>query len=119
MKKGDVVTIRDGSWTRSVEGGKLIHELLSDSVGMGRQYMIVETGCIFPNTGSGKYLISMGTFNNTVIQALSKGVNRPLDRGKVVFIEERFLQSVTKPIREVTMAEVYRQFGEDVKIKKD
>lgn len=122
MEKGDVVTITDGSYTRSVENGCLIHKYISDSCGLGVQYMVVEVNCIFPNTGSKGYCWPakiLPTYNNTVIQALSKKDNQPLSRGLVIFIEERFLELVPKPIREVTMAEVCAQFGENVKIKKD
>lgn len=122
MKKGDIVTIKDGSFTKSVENGKLIHEYLSDSLGAGRQYMVVETGCVFPNSGSRGYcwpVVTPPTVNNTVIQALSEGNNQPLSRGKVVFVEERFLRLVVKSVREVTMAEVCDRFGEDVKIRKE
>lgn len=120
MKKGDIVIIKDGSFSRSVVGGELIHELLGNSARMGDQYMVVEIGCVFPNTGSMGLSWPTKTspgFNNTVIQILGKD-GQSLSRGKVVFIEERFLKSVN-PIREVTMAEVCAQFGEDVKVTKD
>lgn len=80
MKKGDVVIITDGSWTRSIVGGKLVEEFLNDGDEKGKQYIVIETGCSFPKTGS------LRTFNNTVIQAI--------DSDKVVFIEERFLELV-------------------------
>ena len=35
MKKGDVVTITDGSYTRSVVNGELIHEWLNCGVEQG------------------------------------------------------------------------------------
>lgn len=113
MKKGDIVTIKDGSWTRSVVNGKLVSEFLNYGREKGKKYVIIETNCIFPNTGSGQFGCTPPTYNNTVIQAI--------DSGKVVFIEERFLRLAPKsirPIREVTMAEVCQQFGEEVKIKK-
>lgn len=80
MKKGDVVTICDGSWSRSVVDGKLIHENLAFAHEAGKQYVVIETGCSFPGTGNSN------SFNNTVIQAI--------DSDKVVFIEERFLELV-------------------------
>jgi hypothetical protein len=96
MKKGDVVTIDDGSFTRSVVDGKLIKESLNYGNEKGKQYVIIETGCSFPNTGSrgfaGTSIVT--TFNNTVIQAI--------DSGKVVFIEERFLKLVP-PTHEVVV----------------
>ena len=108
MKKGDKIVINDGSWSRTVRDNKLSggpggdrYTGIKDSD--RKQYMIIETGCSFPNTGS------RNTFNNTVIQAV--------DSGKVVFIEERFLELV-KSIREVTMTEVCAPFGEDVKVIK-
>ena len=86
MKKSDVVTIHDGSWTRSVVNGKLVREYLAYGDGKDKQYKIVETGCSFPNTGSLYGLNGKPSFNNTVIQAI--------DSDKVVFIEERFLKLV-------------------------
>ena len=92
MKKGDVVTIRDGSYTKSVVNGELIHEHLAIQ---SKQYKVVETGCSFPAKGNQAY-DSDGycgpSFNNTVIQAV--------DSGKVVFIEERFLR-LAKPTHKV------------------
>lgn len=89
MKKGDIVTIKDSSWTRSVVDGKLVHELLNHSFEYGKKYTVVETGCMFPNTGSRGHCFSRTppTFNNTVIQAVNSG--------EVVFVEERFLESTT------------------------
>ena len=86
MKKGDVVVINDGSWTRSIVDGKLIHESLNFRAEVGKKYIIIETGCSFPNTGSLYGLNNRPSFNNTVIQAI--------DSGKVVFIEEHFLKLV-------------------------
>lgn len=90
MKKGNVVTIRDDSYTRSVVGGKLIYEHLAFSSEANKQYIIIETGCSFPAYGSQKMDgggCCRPSFNNTVIQAI--------DSGKVVFIEERFLKLVS------------------------
>jgi hypothetical protein len=96
MKKGDVVVINDGSWSRVIKDNKLIHGPGGDKYRVDRdhnyirkQYVIIETGCSFPNTGSSN------TFNNTVIQAI--------DSGKVVFIEERFLKLVPPPTHEVVV----------------
>ena len=113
MKKGDIVTIKDGSYTRSVINGKLIHEWLAHGTETRKRYMVVETGCRFPLV---EYHQPEPYHNNTVIQVLYEN-SQTLARGKVVFIHERFLRLVT--IREVTMAEVCAQFGEDVKIKKN
>ncbi|MCK5608843.1 hypothetical protein KAR91_43625 [Candidatus Pacearchaeota archaeon] len=85
MKKGDVVTIRDGSYSRSVINGESIHE-----IGLERpneQFRVIEVDCKFPviDLMQPQYEL-VPTFNNTVIQAI--------DSGKVVFIEERFLRPV-------------------------
>lgn len=84
MKKGDIVTVKDGSYSRSIVDGKSIHEgrALYDI-----QYTVIEIGCKFPVVDSfqQRYEI-IERFNNTVIQAI--------DSGKVVFIEERFLKLV-------------------------
>jgi hypothetical protein len=114
MKKGDIVTIKDGSFTQSVVNGELIHEWLVYGTEQDKQYVVIETNCMFPNSGSRGYPYSPPTFNDTVIQQC--------ESGRVVFIEERFLHlryTAPKPVREVTMAEVCKQFGEDVKIKKE
>jgi len=113
MKKGDIVTINDGSYTRSVVNGKLIYEWLACGSEVGKRYIVVETGCSFPLVGLCQPIAYR---NDTVVQALNEN-NQTLNRGKVVFIHERFLRLVT--IREVTMAEVCAQFGEEVKIRKD
>lgn len=86
MKKGDVVVTDDGSFSRTIKGGKLVYGPGGDKyTGIKnsdrKQYVIVETGCSFPRTGNRN-----DRFNNTVIQAV--------DSGKIVFIEERFLELV-------------------------
>ncbi len=88
MKKGDVVIIDDGSYTKSVVNGKLVHEHLAFDAEAGRRYVVVEINCTFPAEGNQalEYSFSLASFNNTVIQAI--------DSGKVVFIEERFLRLV-------------------------
>lgn len=92
MKKGDVVVIDDGSWSRTIKDNKLVHGPGGDKQTLSKnrkQYVIIETGCSFPNTGNKGYsypTLMPATFNNTVIQAI--------DSGKVVFIEERFLKLV-------------------------
>lgn len=109
MKRGDVVIIKDGSYSQSIVAGKLIKESLNYGDEKGRKYRIIETGCVFPHDDAQDSSRKRDTFNNTVIQNI--------DSGKVVFLEERFLQ-LTTSIREVSMAEVCRQFGEEVKIRR-
>jgi hypothetical protein len=82
MKKGDVVTINDGSYSRSLINRKLIHEVKHWH---DEQFVIIEVDCEFPTTDEYQTMYQ-STFNNTVIQAI--------DSGKVVFIEERFLELV-------------------------
>ena len=95
MKKGDVVTIEDSSYTKSVIDGELVHEYLTMQ---NKQYKVVETGCSFPAESNQAWSFSCtpSTFNNTVIQAI--------DSGKVVFIEERFLKLV--PPTHVVMIDI-------------
>ena len=109
MKTGDNVTIKDGSYSKSVVDGKVIHESLAFGDEQGKHYTIVVTGCSFP--------LQVGCWgqpeqyrNDTVIQAIKSS--------KVVFIHSGFLRLVSEPIREVTMTEVCARFGEEVKIKK-
>lgn len=85
MKQGDVVTVRDGSYSWSIINGKSIHEIgvwLPDE-----KFTVIEAGCKFPviDPWQNRYEPVL-RFNNTVIQAI--------DSGKVVFIEERFLKLV-------------------------
>ena len=107
MKKGDVVTVGDFSYSMIIEDGELRNSFHAFHPVAGKQFVVVDVGCVFPRTSQ-----HPGTnYNNTVLQAVGST--------EVVFIEERFLRTTRKLIREVTMAEVCRQFGEDVKIKKD
>lgn len=99
MKKGDVVMIGDGSYSRSVVDGKSVHE-----VGLGRlgkEFIIIEIDCKFPviDPFQQRYE-TVERFNNTVIQAI--------DSGKVVFIEERFLRPVP-PKHQIWIDVVYHQ----------
>lgn len=108
MKKGDLVVVKDYSYSRSIERGRLSDDFHAAHPKCRENFVIVETNCVFPRTSR-----HIGTnHNNTVIQSV--------DSGLVVLIEERFLRLKDRPIpiREVTMAEVCAQFGEDVKIKK-
>ena len=92
MKQGDIVQITDGSYTRSIVGGKLIKEFLNyrhnnDDYGpvKGRKYVVVKMDFRFPILNScqpEKYR------NDTIIQDTLSG--------KVVFIYHGFLK-VTYP----------------------
>ncbi|MCK5615764.1 hypothetical protein KAR91_78600 [Candidatus Pacearchaeota archaeon] len=83
MKKGDVVTVKDGSYSQGVINGKLIHE--AGAGPRGEKFTVIETDCKFPVTDEYQTTYR-SAFNNTVIQAIGSG--------KVVFIEERFLKLV-------------------------
>lgn len=107
MKKGDVVTVSDGSYSRSVINGKLIHEAGAGSC--SEKFTVIETGCKFPTTDEYQTMYQ-STFNNTVIQAI--------DSGKVIFIEERFLKLVS-PTHKVVIDCAYVNcitYGEIVEI---
>jgi len=114
MKNGDIVKVEDGSFSRSVINGELIHELLNYGSECGKEYVIIEIGCKLPvEKTRADSTFTPVSFNNTVIQAI--------ESGKVVFITECFLRlkyAKPKQIREVTMNEVCKQFGEDVKVVK-
>lgn len=83
MKKGDVVTIKDGSYTRSVVNGELIHESLAYGNEQNKQYVVIEIGCSFPLTCSWHH---HDYRNDTVIQAVGSG--------KVILIHNRLLELV-------------------------
>jgi len=110
MRKGDIVVIDTGSWSRTVENGGLTHGPGGDKyincIGyIRKQYKVIETGCSFPATGSSR------SCNNTVIQAV--------DSGKVVFIEERFLSLVPpkhKIVVDVTVTRLGGIYGKVVEI---
>lgn len=110
MKKGDKVTITDASYSRSIIDKKLIGEWLNFGDEKGKQYVIIETDCRFPRDDVKDRYRNYGTFNNTVIQAV--------DSGKVVFIEECFLEPVL-PTHKVMVDMVLRPGyvgGEIIKI---
>lgn len=85
MKKGDIVMIVDGSYSkvvtsRGLENGYGDGKVLDIRT---KQGTIIETGCEFPNRH--KYQVCGRTFNNTIVV---------LDSGEIVLIEERFLKLV-------------------------
>lgn len=112
MKKGDIVTINDGSYSRSIVYGKLIHESLNYGNSVGKEYTVLLTNCVLPIApdGSERYR-QHGRVNDTVIQ--------DVDSGKIVFIEKVFLRLKYRvpPIREVTLAEICERFGGPVIIR--
>lgn len=83
MKKGDVVTIRDSSYSKVITKNKLESSYAGIRSVRGEQGVIIEVSCKFPDLH--QYQQDGRTFNNTVIRT---------DSGKVVFIEERFLELV-------------------------
>lgn len=108
MKKDDIVTIRDFSWSKRVTANK---RCMNDQQ---RKYVIVEVDCTFPlrgqrNIGSDQ---PPEYRSDTIVRAIG-GDN------EIILIHGDFLRPVAKPIREVTMAEVCAQFDQEVKIKKD
>jgi hypothetical protein len=86
MKVGDIVVITDGSYTRSIIDGELIHEWLNSGEAKGRRYTVIETGCSFPLVDQGRPSAQPSyRRNDTVIQD---------ENGKVVLIHSRFLRVV-------------------------
>jgi len=79
MKKGDIVTINDTSYTRTVGNGQLVYPGHSLRY---KQCVIVELDCIFPKTSPW----NGDNFNNAIVQVH--------ETGQVIFIEERFLEPV-------------------------
>lgn len=108
MKKDDIVTILDFSWSKRITANK---RYTNDQ---RRKYVVVEAGCIFP-------LRSQHHFGSCQPQKYrSDTIVRAVDGdNEVILIHGSFLRPTAKPIREVTMAEVCVQFGQEVKIKKD
>lgn len=87
MKKGDIVTVRDFSYSVIVEGGKLRKSTFHAFYPAARKrFTVVETNCIFPRTSTRPG----ANHNNTVIQVVNST--------EVVFIEERFLRLATYEI---------------------
>jgi len=82
MKKGDKVTIRDGSWTRKIKDNKLVNGSGCDDT---KQYIVIETGCSFPLYDGISFQKDKHR-SDTVIQAINSG--------EVVFIFGNFLQLV-------------------------
>lgn len=112
MKKGDIVTINDGSYPMSVIDGKMTYELLDYGDAQDEQYKIIEIGCVLPAGGfqARECLGIPGSFNDTVIQAI--------DSGKVVFVEERFLELVP-PTHKVMIDMIQKGcclYGDTIKI---
>jgi len=80
MKKGDIVTIYDRSYSRVIKDGRMLDGMDCLPRDGDTQFVVIETDCRFPKTSQW-----VGSdYNNTVIQSLNTG--------EVVFIEERFLR---------------------------
>lgn len=79
IKKGDVVKIKDFSYSRTVENGKLVRP---NSSTYGK-FVVVEINCNFPHTKNDPWR-APADFNNTVIQATNSG--------EVIFIQDKYLQ---------------------------
>ena len=86
MEKGDIVIIRDISYSRQVIQGQL--KRTKYSLKKGTKFIIVETNCEFPNPYC--WQAQSKRYNDTVIQAV--------DGEEIVFIEERFLEFDTHKI---------------------
>ena len=102
MKKGDIVTINDSSYSLSVmNSGRLEHHAAEVQEGY---WIVVALQCVLP---AEHHMYCHEQYNNTIVQSQTSG--------KIVFVQQRFCRT---PIREVTMAEVCAQFGEDVEVIK-
>lgn len=81
MKKGDIVIVRDSSYSKVVT-----KHGLEDGYGgtrvRGRQCVIIELDCRFPNPH--QYQVKNNEYNNTVI--------RIIETDEIVFIDEQFLK---------------------------
>lgn len=90
MKKGDVVTVRDSSYSKVITE----HGLESGYDGInsvkGERGIIIELNCDFPDPN--KFQQRYRHFNNTIVKTNS---------GKIVFIEEDFLDLVMPPTHKV------------------
>lgn len=107
MKKGDVVIIKDSSYSKVVTNYGL-----ESGYGDGgvcnirkKQGTIIEVGCKFPNLHY--YQTQIHTCNDTVIV---------LDSGEVVFIEERFLKLATHKVMVDIRQDGGWMYGQIIKI---
>lgn len=96
MKKGDVVTVRDSSYSKVVTEHGLESSYDPPRNVRKKQCVIIELGCRFPD--SHHYQTQIHTCNDTVI--------RVIETGEVVFIEERFLQLIP-PTHKIMIDMVY------------
>lgn len=102
MKKGDIVTINDSSYSLTVmNDGRLEHH--AGEVQKER-WIIIAVQCNLPAEWD-RYCCEQ--YNDTIVQGQTSE--------KIAFVQQRFC---CMPIREVTMTEVCAQFGEDVKVIK-
>ena len=89
MKAGDKVTVRAGSWSKKIRGGKLISALTNRSSIRGQHWTVIETDCVFPLT-QGYYGQPSQYRNDTVIQG-------PGGVDDIVFIHSGSLKLVPPP----------------------
>lgn len=104
---GDIVIITDESYVQkaAISGGLKL--AVSSFKRDKTNFMVLATDCTFAKV-SGQQ--DTPWQNNTVIQER--------DGDLVLFIEDDQLEKAETNVREVTMAEVCSQFGEDVKVVK-
>ncbi len=80
IKKGDLVTIRNYSWTQTILNGKMVR--YNNYPHFTTKYVVIEVGCCFPLEV--KCVIQDSAYqNNTIIQET--------ENGKIVFIHHGFL----------------------------
>lgn len=88
MKKGDVVTVRDSSYSKIITKYGLESSYDPPRDIRGKQCVIIELDCRFPDAH--RYQTRDHMCNDTVI--------RVIETDEVVFIEERFLEPATHKI---------------------
>jgi hypothetical protein len=110
MKIGDIVKIKDFSYSIKISSNGLerVHDVIYVSaVICSLNWEILAIDCILPSTFPSEQ-------NNVIVRGVDKD-----NCTAVLFTQERFCVLAKPKIREVTMAEVCRQFGEEVKIRKE
>jgi len=90
LKKGDLVWIKDLSYSRIVKNGKLRpphFEYAAYGQENNKQFIVVEINCKFPKTS---VWLDDNEYNDTVIQCV--------ETNEVIFIQKRSLQPVKHKI---------------------